>query len=145
MPTIRTISAKTTVPASSEEVFSAVTNWELQHKWIFATKVSGIGDNNRKLGGKLEAFTGFGPFGFTDTMTITRWSPPNMCEVAHTGKLVKGSGVFEVTNTNHTTYFTWTEHIELPFGVVGRVGWPLIKPLALAGLKISLYRFKRML
>ena len=32
----------------------------------------------------------------TDTMTITVWEPPHRAVVRHTGKVVKGSGAFEV-------------------------------------------------
>lgn len=122
MSKIKKISASIPVGASQHDTFKAVTDWESQQKWIFATKVWGVGQDSHKLGGKLEAFTGFGKIGFLDTMTITKWDQPHVCEVTHTGNLVKGSGLFEVTRKNNTTYFTWTEHTILPFGILGRVG-----------------------
>lgn len=104
----------------------------------------GVGNNSRALGGKLEAFTGFGPIGFLDTMTITKWDPPHVCEVTHTGKVVKGTGLFEVTRENDTTYFIWTEDVSVGFGIFGRIGWIFVEPLVRLGLRFSLHRFRRM-
>jgi hypothetical protein len=36
---------------------------------------------------------------------------------------------------------TWTEQLWLPFGVLGQVTWPLVKPAAVAGVRLSLKRF----
>ena len=58
-------------------------------------EVDGRGDG-RHLGARLRAFTGVGPLGFTDTMEIVEWEPPRRCVVRHTGKVVRGDGVFEV-------------------------------------------------
>jgi hypothetical protein len=38
---------------------------------------------------------------------------------------------------------TWAEELDLPFGVVGRLGWPLIRPLARIGLQASLRRMAK--
>lgn len=144
MPTIKTTSASTAVPADQVQVFKAVTDWESQSKWIFATEVRGLGADSHKLGGRLEAFTGYWKFGFLDTMTITKWDPPNVCEVTHTGNFVKGTGLFEVTVVNGVTYFMWTEYSMVPFGVIGKVAWLIVGPIAHIGLKISLRRFKNL-
>jgi hypothetical protein len=40
---------------------------------------------------------------------------------------------------------TWAEELDLPWGVVGRLGWPLVAPLAKAGLQASLRRLARLL
>ena len=140
----KSISVSIGINAPDEMVFKYVTNWENQEKWVFLTKVRNIGDDSRKLGGKLEAFTGIGSFGFLDTMTITKWSPPYICEVTHTGKVVKGSGVFEVTSVDGVTYFTWTEYTEVPFGIVGKIGWIFVAPIAKLGLILSLRQFRKM-
>ena len=42
-------------------------------------------------------FTGVGPVGFTDPMEVVEWDPPRRCVVAHLGRVVRGDGVFEVT------------------------------------------------
>lgn len=145
MPTIKKISAKIAIDATQDSVFTAVTNWESQGNWVYATKVKGIGDDSHRLGGKLEAFTGIGRFGFSDTMTITKWDPPRVCEVTHTGKVVKGKGLFEVSVEHGSTYFTWTEYAEIPFGIVGETAWFIIGPISKLGLQHSLRRLSRLL
>jgi len=37
--------------------------------------------------------------------------------------------------------FEWIEQLELPLGMLGRVGWPLVSPLFGWGLRFSLDRF----
>ena len=143
MPMINKISAKIVIDGTQESVFSAVTNWTSQRNWIFATKVKSVGDGSHKIGGKLEAFTGIGSIGFLDTMTITKWDPPTLCEVTHTGKVLKGAGLFEVVIDNNKTYFIWTEYAKIPFGIIGKIGWYIIYPIMKLLLKISLRRFKR--
>lgn len=145
MPTTKNISAQIKVKTNQTETFKAVTDWASQKKWIFATRVSGVGSNSNKVGGELEAFTGFGSVGFLDTMTITKWNPPELCEVLHTGKIVKGSGIFEVSSAGGNTYFTWTESVELPLGFIGKIGWMLVGPFVKLGMVVSLRRFKKLL
>ncbi len=39
--------------------------------------------------------------------------------------------------------FVWREEIDLPLGRLGRLGWPIVKPLLAAGVALSLRRFAR--
>jgi hypothetical protein len=38
----------------------------------------------------------------------------------------------------------WEERVELPLGRLGRAGWPLVRPLARAGLGFALRRLARL-
>ena len=143
MPTLNKISAKIAIDGTQDSVFAAVTDWGSQHNWIYITKVKGVGDDSHRLGGKLEAFTGMGSFGFLDTMTITKWESPTLCEVTHTGKVIKGVGLFEVVCDSDKTYFIWTEYVEIPFGIFGKIGWFFVYPLITLSLQLSLRRFRR--
>jgi hypothetical protein len=40
--------------------------------------------------------------------------------------------------------FTWTEGLELPFGRLGALGWPLVRPVTAAGFRFSLRRLARL-
>jgi hypothetical protein len=77
-------------------------------------------------------------------MVITAWDPPRRVEVRHTGRVVRGEGVFEVRprGTAGST-FVWTELLDLPLGALGRAGWPLVRPVMVAGVRLSLRRFAR--
>lgn len=129
------------VPARA--AWDALTDWERQGEWILATRVR-VTSGGDGVGTTLSAFTGAGPLGFTDTMEVTRFEPPRLCEVRHTGELVRGTGLFEVLSRgDHGCTFVWSERFDLPFGAAGRAGWQVARvPFAL-GLRHSLRRFAR--
>jgi hypothetical protein len=130
------------VDAPVEDTWRAAVDWDSQGDWVLGTRVRATAQGGVGVGGGLEAFTGVGRLGFLDTMEITAWQPPYRCEVLHTGRLVRGTGVFSVEERPAgRSRFVWEEHLELPLGVVGRWGWPLVRPLFRAGLRTSLARF----
>ena len=132
------------VAAPAAAVFAGATDWDNQGQWMLGTRVKGTVQDGTGVGGGIEAFTGVGPLGFLDTMTITRWEPPYRCDVLHTGRVVRGTGVFAVRETGAATSdFIWSEQIDLPLGVLGRVGWVVVKPAFVLGVRLSLKRFAR--
>jgi hypothetical protein len=74
-------------------------------------------------------------------MIITKWEPPRLVEVQHTGRLIRGPGIFEIEPRGAGSTFTWTERLYLPYGYLGEAGWFLIRPFALFGIRRSLRRF----
>jgi hypothetical protein len=77
-------------------------------------------------------------------MTITVWEPPRRAVVRHTGKVVRGAGAFEVEPLGERrSRVVWSEWVDLPFGALGRLGWPAAKVLVRAGLRMSLRRLAR--
>lgn len=140
----RSLQLSVDVPADPETVFTAMTDWERQHEWMLGTRVRAEEKGGQGVGGGIAAFTGFGPLGFWDTMTITRWQRPRVVEVDHTGKLVRGIGVFRVEPSANGSRFVWREEVDLPLGRVGEFGWAVVvKPLLAAGVAFSLRRFAR--
>ncbi|MFD9739908.1 SRPBCC family protein [Umezawaea sp. NPDC059074] len=132
------------VAASVETTWAAMTDWARQGEWMLGTSVRVTGGDGRGVGSTLAAFTGAGPVGFTDTMRITEWEPPSRCVVLHTGAVVRGTGEFLVSAVGESaSEFVWVERLELPFGVVGRVGWPLVRPAFVWGVRRSLTAFAR--
>jgi carbon monoxide dehydrogenase subunit G len=135
------LSVSARVQAPVQEVWDATTDWERQSAWMLGTKVRGTVHGGRGVGGGIEAWTGVGRLGFLDTMVITAWEPPRRCLVEHTGRVIKGTGAFEVAaNPDGSSTLTWIEDVELPFGALGRLGWPLLRPLVRFGLAHSLGR-----
>lgn len=131
------------VPADPQTVFDAMTDWEAQHEWMLGTRVEGRTNDGRGVGGTFAAFTGIGPIGFWDPMTITRWEEPWVVEVVHDGAVVKGTGEFRVERHGAGSRFVWREDVDPPLGALGQVGWYLVKPLLAAGVALSLRRFAR--
>ena len=131
------------VAAASERAWAAIADWESQGTWMLATRVTGSGG---AVGATLAGWTGIGRIGFLDTMTITEWEPPRRCQVLHTGRVVRGTGGFEVTPRGPGgCRVVWWERVEMPFGAVGRAGWLVAKPLTRAFFAYSLRRLKRIL
>ncbi len=135
------------VDAPVEAVWAAVTDWERQSDWMLGTTVRGTTHRGVGLGGGIEAWTGLGRGnrrGFVDTMVITEWDPPHRCAVLHTGNVVKGTGLFEVfALPGGRSRFVWSEELELPLGVLGRIGWPVVRPAMAAGVRSSLNKLAR--
>jgi hypothetical protein len=133
------------VGAPVEAVWDAVTDWPGQGRWMLGTRVEvdGPGDG-RHLGARLTAVTGVGPLGVTDRMEIVEWEPPRRCVVRHLGKVVRGDGVFEVHPLGPgRAQFVWSELLDLPLGLLGRLGWPLVRPVFRLGVRVSLDRMAR--
>jgi hypothetical protein len=130
------------VEAPVERTWAAAVDWDRQGEWMLGTRVRGTAHEGIGVGGGIEAFTGVGRLGFLDTMEITAWEPPYRCAVLHTGRIVRGTGLFEVRPLGEErSVFVWSEQLELPLGALGRVGWPLVRPMFLAGVRRSLDRF----
>ncbi|MDQ1626472.1 MAG: hypothetical protein QOI54_216 [Actinomycetota bacterium] len=128
------------VDAPAQQVWDALVDWDAHHRWMLATRARG----GHGVGSSIEAFTGLGPLGFLDTMTIVVWEPPHRAVVRHTGTVVRGSGAFEVRELGPgRSRVVWSEWVELPFGVLGRVGWPLARVAVRAALAFSLRRLGR--
>ena len=131
-----------TVEAPAERVFAAMTDWVAQGRWMVGTRVRVVDPPGHEVGARLEAFTGVGPMGFLDTMTVTQWDPPRAVEVRHTGRVVQGTGLFEVVALGpQQSRFVWSEQLVIPLGALGRAGWRVVRPVFGRGVMRSLRTF----
>lgn len=131
------------VDAPVGRVWAALVDWPRQGEWMLGTTVRPTIGTGTAVGDELEAVTGIGRVGMLDRMRITRWDPPYRCEVLHTGRVVRGPGVFAVRERGTGSTVVWTEELDLPLGRLGRIGWPIVRPAARWGLQRSLQRFAR--
>jgi uncharacterized protein YndB with AHSA1/START domain len=132
------------IAAPVERTWAAVTDWRRQHEWMLGTRVVPVTGDGTAVGDRIRAVTGVGPVAFADDMVITEWRPPYACLVRHTGRVVRGTGAFEVTErAAGGSTFTWSEQLELPLGAAGRLGWQVVRPGFRWGLVYSLRRFAR--
>lgn len=112
---------------------------------MLGTRVEVRSGDGAGVDSELAAWTGAGPLGFWDTMVITRWEAPYRVDVLHTGRVVKGTGVMEVVALpGGRSRFIWSEELDLPWGVLGRAGWPVARPALRAGVRRSLEKFARL-
>lgn len=135
------------VDAPAERVFAAVVDWGRQGEWMLGTDVQAVGGPAQGVGGRLAARTGIPlpggrHLGVLDTMVITGWEAGRKVDVRHTGRVVRGTGTFEVVPRGEgSSTFVWSEQLDLPLGALGRLGWPLVRPAFVAGVRLSLKRF----
>ncbi len=124
-----------------EKVWAALADWESQGEWMLQTTVEVTSDIREGVGTSIAAFTGIGKLGIMDHMTVTSWNPPTICDVVHTGAIIKGTGRFELTAlSDNSTRFDWSEEILAP-----RAIFLLIAPGLYAGVRISLSALRRKL
>jgi hypothetical protein len=134
--TRRALRLEVEVDAPAAQVWERVTDWPAQGEWIPHTHVENVppdGPPARHVGGRLRAWSGLGPVGFWDTMTITHWDEDEdgggRCEVLHTGRVVRGEGVFAVEALGpRRCRFVWEEVLELPLGRLGDLGFRGLRP-----------------
>ena len=133
-----------TLPCDAQRAWYEITDWNKQGKWMLQTSVWLTSEIESGPGTEIAAFTG--PFhkfflGVLDTMVVTNWQPPFICDVLHTGKVIKGTGRFEVVAINdQKSQFNWSEIIWAP-----RAIFLILKPALYVGVWISLRRFARTL
>jgi hypothetical protein len=143
------INIRIRISAPIDKVWAAIADWESQGNWMLQTRVwvtseirSGVGTSISALTGPLVK-SGF-KFGLLDKMVVTNWQPPRLCEVDHVGKIIKGTGKFELTDLSQgdeiATNFDWSETIKAP-----KVVFLLIYVPTYLGVRISLLRFRRSL
>ena len=129
------------INAPIEKVWASVADWESQGDWMLQTKVEVTSQIREGVGTAIAAFTGMGKIGIMDHMRVTTWQPPNICDVVHTGSIIKGTGRFELIPLDQgSTRFDWSEEILAP-----RALFLLIAPGLYAGVRISLMRLRRQL
>jgi carbon monoxide dehydrogenase subunit G len=131
------------VAAPPEAVFAAVADWEGQSAWVAFTTVTAEGGPHR-VGERLLAVTKVAGVGFSDPMEVTRWEPPRRVDVRHDGRVLRGSGTFLVEPAPGGAWFVWSEDLDLPLGVVGRLGFAVVGPAFRLMLRRSLRRLARM-
>jgi uncharacterized protein YndB with AHSA1/START domain len=128
------------VNAPADRVWAVLVDWDLHGEWMLLTRATG----GAAVGEPIEAFTGVGRVGFLDRMTIVVWEPPHRAVVRHTGRVVRGSGAFEVRELSPArSQVVWSEWVDLPLGALGRAAWPLVRLLVRAGVSFSLRRLAR--
>ena len=135
------------VATSQENAFAALVDLPSQEKWIIATRLYAIEGavSVPHVGARLAAFSGAGSVGFLDTMTVTAYEPPHRWVMDKDGDLLRGVGTMRVDPLPTGCRVTWANDLRLPFGVVGRVGWLIAKPIAQLVLGASLRRLARQL
>lgn len=127
-----------TSSAPVERVFAVLTDWPRHREWMPFTRATG----GTGLGATVEGWTGLGPLGFLDTMTITEWEPGHRVAVEHTGRFVRGEGWFVTASLpGGGCAIRWGERLDPPpLGLL----WPLLAPGFRVFMRVGLRRLARL-
>ena len=126
-----------TCSATAERVFDVLTDWRRHREWMPFTRAEG----GTGVGVTVKGWTGLGPLGFLDTMTITEWEPGRRVAVAHTGRLVRGEGWFTTLPLpGGGSAIRWGERLDPPLGPL----WPLASPAFRVFMRTGLRRLARL-
>ena len=150
MKTSNQLALTVEIKQPAKVVWKYLVDWRGQSDWMLQTKVWSELDQDRTVkngkGVLIFAFTGLFSnlypklkVGVLDTMEVTRWTPPNICEVVHIGRVIRGTGKFELKEKKNVTTFYWSEEIIAPAILLA-----ILKPFILVGVRISLRRFARL-
>ncbi len=146
------------IDASPASVWAAVEPIERHVDWMAdAVAIRFETEQTRGVGTEFLCDTKVGPIRLTDRMEITRWVPAvdgaggdravaGAMGVRHTG-IVTGSGVFtlEPLPGGRRTRFTWSEDLDFPWYLGGRLGEIVAGALILGPLwKRNLKALKRL-
>lgn len=115
--------------ATPEAVWAIVEPIERHIDWMAdAVAIRFETEQTRGVGTKFLCDTKVGPIKLVDHMEITSWTPATATQdgamgVKHTG-IVTGSGIFtlEPLAGGQRTKFTWTEDLDFPWYLGGRLG-----------------------
>jgi len=109
--------------ATIDVVWDVLTKWEEQPRWMLDAKEVHVTSEHREgVGVELRCPTNLLGFTVQDTMRVTRWEPPHMLEVVHTGRIITGIGAFELSERDGGTRIGWWEEVDPPLGALGEFG-----------------------
>lgn len=109
-----------------DRVWDVLVDWESQPDWMQDAKSVTVTSPQRSGVGVTVAVPTNIALGLTvmDEMEVTEWVEQAKIAVRHTGRVIKGSGAFEVAPTRlpdgrEGTIFSWWEDIDAPCGRLG--------------------------
>jgi hypothetical protein len=105
-------------------VWRLLTSWERQPEWMLDAKAVEVLTPDREgVGVTIRCPTNLLGVTVQDVMRVTGWRAPEYLEVVHLGRVITGTGAFELAElAGARTRVTWWEEIDPPLGAVGRWG-----------------------
>lgn len=113
------------VDAPRPVVWQVLTDWERQSEWMLdAEAVHVLTPDREGEGVTLRVPTSLLGVTVQDVMRVTRWEDERLLEVVHLGRIITGTGAFELQDDPRTggTVLTWWEEIDPPLGAFGEWG-----------------------
>jgi carbon monoxide dehydrogenase subunit G len=112
------------IAAPREVVWSVLTTWERQSEWMLDAKAVHVLTPERTgVGVTIRCPTNLLGVTVQDVMRVTGWEEPTYLEVTHLGRIITGTGAFELAADGpDATVVTWWEEVDPPLGALGEWG-----------------------
>lgn len=120
------IQVETELDAPPDVVWADVRNIATHVEWMHdAESIWFTSESTEGVGTTFDCETRVGPIRLTDVMEITEWVDGERMGVRHSG-VVTGEGVFRLEPLGATrTRFSWSEELNFPWWLGGRIGEPI--------------------
>jgi uncharacterized membrane protein len=118
------LSVEVEVAAPPSVVWEVLTTWERQPEWMLdARAVEVLTPERAGEGVTIRCPTNLLGVTVQDVMRVTDWDPPRRLAVTHLGRVITGTGAFELEELDGArTRVTWWEEIDPPLGRFGAFG-----------------------
>lgn len=105
-------------------VWRVLTDWERQPEWMVdALAVEVVSPQREGVGVTVRCPTDLVGVTVEDVMRVIRWEEARRLDVVHLGRVIVGTGGFELHDgPGETTRIVWWEEIDPPLGALGRWG-----------------------
>ncbi|MFQ5966917.1 MAG: SRPBCC family protein [Acidimicrobiia bacterium] len=127
----RVISLSARIEAPPPRVWAELADFAGQSEWMSdVTSIEFATSQRSGLGTRMIVGSRVGPFRVQDLLEVIAWDEPNVLSVAHRGR-VKGTGEFRLDDVGGATKVTWSEDLEFPWYMGGRLGIFAARPILL--------------
>ena len=140
------IEAVTHVEAPRRAVWDLLIAWERQPEWMVdARSVQVLSAAREGVGTTIRCRTNIlGGVLVDDDLSVTEWHEESVLGMRHLGRLIRGVGAFELSETAYGTRLLWWEEAEVPFGALGdALAGVLVVPWVHRVFRRSLAGFKQ--
>jgi carbon monoxide dehydrogenase subunit G len=139
------VSERISIAASTETVWTILSDWERQASWMPDVAWIRVVGTNRALGGQIQVRTKvLGVPLTTDVITVTAWEPPYRLAVEHRG-VVAGTGEWILRpRAGDSVEFTWQEEIRMAPPILGDLALWLYGPVQRWMVRRSLRNLARL-
>jgi carbon monoxide dehydrogenase subunit G len=123
------ISTSRNFDASPDRVWTRLADLSTHHTWMKdAESIRFLGPRQTGVGTRMEVPTRVGPLRTKDIVEVIGWNEGKSISVNHRG-LVKGVGEFVVAANGQGTTVSWSEDLQFPWWLGGRITAWLSRPI----------------
>ena len=139
------IEAVTHVEAPRQKVWDLLVSWERQAEWMVdARSVEVLTAARTGPGVTIRCRTDILGFVVNDDLSVTEWDDGRVLGMRHEGRLIRGAGAFELSDTRYGTHLSWWEEAEVPLAGMGdALAEVFVVPWVTRVFRRSLAGFKR--